>query len=187
VKEDSINKNNTRIEENPLIQVKDVLLLKRKAFLEEINNIDLAISKLKEEFAKKTQELQERKKSPEEGLQHIDALLRLDGIIVNNEGNNSLSPKKSTLNKSASITDAVFNIFEKVHKPLHYMELTLKLQEEGIYIPGKNPSATLLSRINRDERFKRTPKRGTYALCTWRVRSGKSRRRKRAKKRINEN
>jgi len=182
MKEDSMNKNNSRIEENPLIQVKDVLLLKRKAFLAEINNIDLAISQLKEEFAKKIQKLQEKKKSPEEGLQHIDALLRLDGIIVNNEGNNSLSPKKTTLNNSASIIDAVFNIFEKVHKPMHYMELTLKLQEEGIYIPGKNPSATLLSRISRDKRFKRTPKRGTYALCTWRVRSGKTRRRKRAKK-----
>jgi len=187
VKENQSNKNNIKIEENSQIQVKDALLLKRKAFLKEINNIDLAISQLKEESAKKIQELQEKKKSPEEGLQHIDALLRMEGLIINNKGNNSLSPTKSTLNNSASIMDVVFNLLEKIHKPMHYIELTHKLQEEGIYVPGKNPSATLLSRINRDKRFKRTPRRGTYALCTWRVRSGKARRRKRAKKRINEN
>jgi hypothetical protein len=188
VKDDSTLKNNTKtIEENSQKQIKDALLLKRKAFIEEIKNIDLAISQLKKEFSERIEEFEHKKKFPEEGLQHIDALLRLEGIIINNEGNNSLSPKKSTLNNSASITDAVFNLFEKVHKPMHYMELTHKLREEGIYIPGKNPSATLLSRINRDKRFKRIPKRGTYALCTWRVRSGKVRRRKKAKKRINEN
>lgn len=185
MKEDSISKSNNKIVgENTQMQIRDVLLAKRRALLEELQNIDLAISKLKEEVSNKIEELEKSKKFPEEGLQHIDALLRLEGIVLNDIRNNSVTHSAFALNDGSSITNAVFNLLEKMHKPIHYKELTKKIQRKGIIIPGKNPSATLLSRINRDERFKRIAKRGTYALATWRVRAGKVRRRKRNKIKI---
>jgi len=185
MKEESIgNANNKIVGENAPIQITDVLLAKRQALLEELQNIDLAISKLKEEVSQKIEELEKNKKLPEEGLQHIDALLKLEGIALNNLRNNSVTHGALALNDGSSITNAVFNILEKMHRPMHYKELTKKIQKKGIRIPGKNPSATLLSRINRDERFKRTEKRGTYALATWRVRTGKVKRRKRNKVKI---
>jgi hypothetical protein len=72
------------------------------------------------------------------------------------------------------VTDAVLNLLEERRQPMHYKEIAAKLQEGNTYIPGKNPAATLLSRMNRDSRFKRTKKRGTYTLSTWQVRSADS-------------
>jgi len=182
-----MNKENNKIVgENAQIQIRDVLLAKRQALLEELQNIDLAISKLKEKVSKEIEELEKNKKFPEEVLHHIDALLKLEGIVLDNLKNKSVTYGAFALNDGSSITNAVFTLLEKMHKPMHYKDLTKKIQGKGISIPGKNPSATLLSRINRDERFKRTGKRGTYALATWRVRTGKVRRRKRNKMKIDE-
>ena len=188
VKEVSIGKNGMKIDEKDAqMQVKAVLLSKRNIFIKELRNIDLAIFQLKEEFSKRIEELEQRKKLPGEGLQHIDALLKLEGIVINHKKDDSVAQSKCVMNDTSSITNAVFNLLEEMHKPMHYQEITKKIQDKGIYIPGKNPSATLLSRINGDKRFKRTAKRGTYALIEWRVRAGKIRRRKRNKRKIHAN
>lgn len=188
VKESSKSKEDMKIEgEDAQIQIKTALLSKRNTLIEELRNIELAISQLKNDFSKKIEGLEQKKKFPEEGLQHIDALLKLEGMTINNKINDSIIHDESALNDTSFITNAVFNLLEEIHKPMHYQEITKKMQEKGIYIPGKNSSATLLSRINRDKRFKRTAKRGTYALIEWRVRAGKIRRRKRNKRKIHAN
>lgn|GEM_PF-3599386 len=184
---DSIINDPKKADGNSGDQVKTILLAKRKNYIEELRNIDMAIVQLKNEYSKKVDELEQKKKLPEEGLQHIDALLKLEGKIINDNINNPIKHNGSSLNETSSITEAVFSILEEMQKPMHYQEITKRMQDKGIYIPGKNPSATLLSRINRDKRFKRTTKRGTYALAAWKVRVGKvRRRRKRGKRRINE-
>jgi hypothetical protein len=186
MKDRSNNETNNQIHQiKPRVLVKDVLLLKRKEFSKDLDKIDLEILNLKEECSKKIGQLLLKKKPAVEGMNHIDALLKIEGIKTNEITNGSELQNESMLNVRSSITDAVFNFLEEVHKPLHYLELTKKMQEKDVFIPGKNPSATLLSRINRDKRFKRTARRGTYALATWRVRSGKTRRRKGKKKKIN--
>lgn len=50
--------------------------------------------------------------------------------------------------------------------PVHYIDLTNLLISRGKYIPGKNPSANLLTHINKDNRFVRVSS-GTYALKKW--------------------
>ena len=52
--------------------------------------------------------------------------------------------------------------------PIHYIDLTNSLISRGKYIPGKNPSANLLTHINKDNRFIRVSS-GTYALRKWNI------------------
>lgn len=166
----------------PHIQVKEALLLKRDILVKELKKIDSAIIQLQAEHSKKIEKLQTERKHSEEALHHVDALLKLEGFAVN-ESQNETDATNSSITSAAYVTDATFNLLEDIHKPMHYKKIALGLQEQGIYIPGKNPAATLLSRIARDSRFKRTMKRGTYALSTWRMRTSKSKRKKRSEKR----
>ena len=67
-----------------------------------------------------------------------------------------------------SISDIAYDYLDKdeLCEPVHYIELTNKLLSKGNYIPGKNPSANLLSQINKDNRFVRVSS-GTYGLKKW--------------------
>lgn len=159
-------------------QMRDALLLKKEMILAELKKIDEAVSHLQEEFSKKLEDLQSKRKPSEEVLHHIDALLKLEGYVMNSSQNEINEKGANYISSTTNITDAAYDLFLEIHKHLHYKEIFSKLQERGFYIPGKNPAATLLSRMSRDSRFKRI-KRGTYALSTWRLRAAKSRRKKR--------
>jgi len=158
--------------------IKDALLIKRQTLLHELKELDGMISLAHEEYSAKLQELQTKKKPLEEALHHIDALLRLEGYCANGSPANNNDTVRASAAAETSITDAAFGLLQELHQPLHYKDIALKLQERSVYIPGKNPAATLLSRINRDKRFKRAAKRGVYGLSTWRMRSAKRRRTK---------
>lgn len=179
-KEKSLSKDTGNM--NPNTKVKEALSMKREILMDELKKIDSAIAQLQAEFSKKLDKLQAQRKPSEEALHHVDALLRLEGHILNSNQKKTNEPNASSVVGTAHITDAAYNLLEEIHKPMHYKEIVTKLQEGGIYIPGKNPAATLLSRMIRDDRFKRIKKRGTYALSTWRIRAAKSKRRKRVKK-----
>lgn len=170
------------IDEKAHAQVREALLLKKDLIMAELKKIDLAIADLQEEFSRKIEAFQSKRKPSEEALHHIEALLKLEGLVLNSNLNKVGENKIDHIPGTAKITDAAYDFLSEVQKPLHYKEIFNKLQEQGLYIPGKNPAATLLSRMSRDNRFKRTIKRGTYALSTWRIRSTKSKRKKQKKK-----
>jgi len=141
----------------------DALSACRDDIIEEIGRIDQLILRKNEE----TRLLQSRRKSCQEVLTHIEALLNADAHNVNNRVDTGMVGL-------VSVTDAAFDVLQRTHSFTHYKEIAKKLQEENVTIPGKNPAATLLSRIIRDGRFKRGTKRGEYGLSIWRTRSKKS-------------
>lgn len=181
-KKDQQNTSRGSINEKAHTQILEALMLKKELIMTELKKIDLAIADLQEEFSRKIEVLQSKRKPSEEALHHIEALLKLEGFVLNSTQNKVGKKNVDYITGTAKITDAAYDLLSEVRKPLHYKEIFNKLQERGLYIPGKNPAATLLSRMSRDNRFKRTIKRGTYALSTWRIRSAKSKRKRRKKK-----
>jgi hypothetical protein len=138
------------------------LVSSRDEIAMELKRVDNLISQLNEEYSSRINQLQNRRKPWQEALVHIEALLKIDDH----------ANKESAANtpNALSVTDAAFALLQRLHQPTHYKEITRKLQEDSLHIPGKNPSATLLSRISRDRRFKRAKGRGVYALSVWRIR-----------------
>ena len=63
--------------------VKQTLLTKRESLAKELGELDSAISRIQQEYTKKLEELQGRKKPLEEALYHVDALLRFEGYGQN--------------------------------------------------------------------------------------------------------
>jgi hypothetical protein len=181
--EDKILLGKTELASKTDINVKQALEIKREIIAKELTKLNIVGSKIQEEYTRKLDELQSKKKPLEEALQHIDALLRFEG---NNDQHSNMDVHVSInipTNTNSTPTDAAFNLFTELHQPLHYKELATKLQEKNVFIPGKDPAATLLSRISRDNRFKRTKKRGVYALSSWRMRDVKKKVSKKQKKR----
>ena len=149
--------------------VKDVLVDKYEKLNKELQNICITIGKLNEEYSIKSAELTNQKESIEEAISHIKAILKYDGYKVDVGNKNGVNPFVQA--QGESINDASFKLLEELHRPLNYKEIAGKLTKNNIYIPGKNPAATLLSRLSRDKRFKRTKQRGVYALSTWRIKT----------------
>ena len=138
------------------------LVSSRDEIVMELKRLDTLISQLNEEYSSRVNQLQNRRRPWQEALAHIEALLKIDDRANRQSATN--------MTNALSITDAAFALLQRLHQPTHYKEITKKLQEDNLHIPGKNPSATLLSRISRDKRFKRAKERGVYALSVWRIR-----------------
>jgi HB1, ASXL, restriction endonuclease HTH domain len=157
-------------DETPKIQtdVKEALLWKRAQLTRELKELDAIISEVQREYSLRLEQLLVQKKPLEDALYHVEALLRFEGPSIKNNQDVGRDRATPLVAARASVIDAVLSLLEERHQPMHYKDIAAKLQEENTYIPGKNPAATLLSRMNRDSRFKRTKKRGTYALSTWR-------------------
>ncbi len=150
--------------------IADALSASRDDIIEELGRIDQLILRKNEEIRL----LQSRRRPWQELLTHIEALLHADARHVNNRIDTRMA-------RPVSVTDAAFDVLQRTHSFTHYKEIAKKLQEKNVTIPGKNPSATLLSRISRDDRFRRGRKRGEYGLSIWRTRSGKSNTRRSSK------
>ncbi len=140
--------------------VKEAFLLKRDELTRQLKDVDATINRVQVEFALRIEQLQAQKKPLEDALHHLEALLYFEG-------------QPSSDSAKASLTDAVFYLLEDTGHPMHYKDIAARLQERNIYIHGKDPDATLLTRMTRDKRFRRTRRRGTYAITTWRVRNRK--------------
>ncbi len=140
--------------------VKEALLLKQEELARQLKDIDAIIHRVQVECSLRIEQLQAQKKPLEDALHHLKAFLHFE------------SPESADSAK-VSITDAAFYLLEDLHQPMHYKAITARLNEINVYIHGKNPAATLLTRMTRDNRFRRSRKRGTYALTTWRVRNRK--------------
>ncbi len=155
------------------MNIEEVLLPKRESLMRELKQLDSIISQIQDEYSKKLEQLQEQKRPFQEALRHVEALLKLEGWSM------AANPDANATNNTGatSAIDAAFSLLEELHQPMHYKEIVEKLHERRIYIAGKDPAATLLSKMSRDTRFKRT-KRGTYALSSWRIRTTKTKHRK---------
>ena len=162
--------------------VAQTLFAKRDDLIQKLQEIENSIIKINEEYSSKLNELQWRRKPLEEALFHIEALLKLDGHKIDRNATSKLVATATIVRPNTSITDAAFTLLQRIHQPTHYKEITKKLQDDNVHIPGKNSSATLLSRISRDKRFKRAKERGVYALSAWRIRKTHSRPRKKLKR-----
>ena len=158
------------------VDVKQALMMRRESLDKELQELDSVSSRLQEEYTGKLETLQSKKKPLEEALRHVEALLQFEGFYLGGNPAGAMTNNAVSLNTRSSATDAAFQLLAEIHQPLHYKDIALKLQERNIYIHGKDPAATLLSRINRDDRFKRAKKRGTYALSSWRMRDMKRKR-----------
>ena len=163
-------------DETPKVQadVKEALLWKRAQLTRELKELDATISEVQREYSLRLEQLLVQKKPLEDALYHVEALLRFEGPSIKNIQDIGRDRATPAVAARASVIDAVLSLLEELHQPMHYKDIAAKLQERNTYIPGKKPAATLLSRMSRDNRFKRTKKRGMYALSTWRVRSADS-------------
>jgi len=155
---------------------------KREYLIEQIHGIEQEISGITETYKQRINELSNQKQPLEEALVHVDALLRLEG------GNNQEPGYAETIltlpsESSVRLTDIAYKILEENGKPIHYRDLATRIKEKDIVIPGKDAAATLLSRISRDRRFRRTKKRGVYAIKTWSVKDVTAKRRRNKKRR----
>jgi len=147
------------------------LVIKRRGLIARIKDLEARVNQVDEEYRARRDDLQARKKPLEEALFHIEALLRIGGQETTAESTSSDEQSVALEVRNLSVTEAAFAILQKKHQPLHYREITKMLQDKGIHIPGKNPAATLLSRMSRDKRFRRGNKRGVYILKGWRATS----------------
>jgi hypothetical protein len=153
----------------------------RKALLHELaeltrqlKELDTNISRMQKEYLLQLEQLQAQKRPLEDARHHVEALLRFEGRYEDNIPNIIEDSAKLAITSVASVTDAAFNLLEELQQPLHYKYIAAKLQERNAYVPGKNPAATLLTRMTRDNRFRRTKKRGVYILSAWRLSNPKS-------------
>lgn len=147
------------------------LVIRRRNLITRIKDLEARVNQVDEEYRARRDDLQARKKPLEEALFHIEALLRIGGQETTAESTSSDEQSVALEARNLSVTEAAFAILQKKHHPLHYREITKMLQDKGIHIPGKNPAATLLSRMSRDKRFRRGNKRGVYILKGWRATS----------------
>lgn len=164
------------------MDIKQALQIKRENLTKELSELNSISSRIQEEYTRKLEELQIQKKPLEDALQHIEALLRFEGQYVNNGQVDVSANIIVQAGSNSTPNDAAFDLLTELHQPLHYKELTARLKERNVFIPGKDPAATLLSRISRDKRFKRAKKRGIYALSSWRMRDVKKKSSKKRKK-----
>jgi len=151
--------------------LKEALLYKLAELTRQLKELDTTIFRVQEEYYVRLEQLQAQKKPLEDALHHVKALLQIEGHYEKIGPNSGDYSATSAIVAGSSITDAAFNLLEELHQPMHYKGIAAQLQERNAYIPGKNPAATLLTRMSRDNRFKHTKKRGMYVLSTWRVRT----------------
>ena len=149
--------------------VRWALLWRRAELTRELKELDDVIHDLQIEYSRRLEELRAEKKPLEDALHNVDALLRYEGHHIRplpTAGDRS-APPVVPVKASRTTTDMAVDLLEERNEPMHYRDMAAVLQGEGVYIPGKDPAATLLSRMSRDSRFKRTKRRGVYALSKW--------------------
>jgi len=155
-------------------EIVEVLLKKRAQLLTELRQHDTSMAKLQKEYSARLNQIRETHRPVRDALQHVEALLQLEGWEKPESLDGGGAAKSATLDAILYI-DAAYKLLENVGQPLHYRTIYGKLKEQGVYVPGKDGAATLLVKMSRDGRFKRIRKRGTYALSFWRMSAAKSR------------
>ena len=150
----------------------EVLLGKRRDLARALGEIEAEVIEVQTELSKKIDDAWIRRQSIEEALGHVEALLRIEGWVETGE-EDVRCPQVLNGNRKAP-ADAALDLLSTLGKPLHYRLMAQQLSDSGVYLAGKDPAATLLSKMSRDDRFKRAPERGVYGLATWRMQKSSS-------------
>lgn len=161
--------------------LKSMLLSRRTEIVQALGTIDAEISEVQKELSRRLDEARAKRQPLEDALGHLDAILRIEGWVATGQGNTH-QPLLATGNGQAP-TDAAIDLLTALGKPIHYRELAQRLSTSGTYLAGKDPAATLLSQMSRDERFRRASERGVYGLASWRMRRSPSKKRLAKRKR----
>ena len=141
------------------------LLAKRDELVGTLREIDGEILQIQTEMAQRLEGARDKRAPIERALTHLEALLRIEGWTESDSKNVKQSTIISSDGKRAA--DAAHSLLTTMGSPLHYRDLAGQIVESGIYIGGKDPAATLLSKISRDNRFQRAAERGVYGLAIW--------------------
>lgn len=159
-----------------LSEMGQVLLDKQGQLIAELERHDARMAILQQEYSERLRKLKQDRKPVEEALEHVDALLVLEGWSPPDaEDGRTANARESG---SISYIDSAHKYLEETGQPTHYKVIADMLEERGVYIPGQERAKTLLAKLNRDKRFIRIKKRGTYALAFWRVKAAKPRSRR---------
>jgi hypothetical protein len=94
-------------------------------------------------------------------VEHILDLLRAEGVSIDRTDLFGVLP--------VSLSEVASKVLRQHGSPLHYKELTRRVEATGFKIQGLNPEATLLALLHRTgDQFSRTG-RGIWALKEWNV------------------
>ncbi|MCY4145998.1 MAG: HTH domain-containing protein [Chloroflexi bacterium] len=128
--------------------------LLRQSLIGERDRLQPEIEQLRQELASKGQR-----------LQHVLALLSNEPIA--GEGPPRRARPRSGATPTAQLLDMAEAILrERESEPMHYRDLTDEIRRRGRVIGGKDPAASLVSRMTQDkaQRFIRPTSKGFYAL-----------------------
>jgi hypothetical protein len=130
-----------------------VLTAKRQAVVEELDAIRRNVAELTAQLAVK-----------EGQLRNLDDLISLEGGAKTDPpaGGNGTAPLRP-----AHFLDEAHDLLGSIGQPVHYRTLAQRLSEGGVYVPGQDPAANLLTQMSRDVRFARAGGRGMYGLADW--------------------
>jgi hypothetical protein len=129
----------------------------------EIARLDEERAYLQAEYTRRESQLRERVERLEKELMHVHQILEL------RDGARPVAPKRVSTARveERRIEDAVYDLLASERQGLHYSEILSRVSNAGILVSGRNPGATLVSRLIRDRRFSRPEQRGVYALREW--------------------
>ena len=156
--------------------LRKVLLDRRRDHIETLEKIDAEITQLQTELSRRIEDARIRRQPIDEALNHLEALLQIEGWSESEEGKVHYAQVPGGNGKIP--IEAAYDLLSTVGKPLHYRELAQEISKSGVYLAGKDPAATLLSKMSRDARFRRAPERGNYGLASWRMRKNPTGKRK---------
>ena len=149
-------------EDSGLATVELYLLRKRASIAAHLNDLDELLATLATEYATRRREILNERRSTLEALGHVEGLMRMERIAAPSFE----TPPSNLVDKGSSLECAIQLLKGKGHE-MHYRQIAETLQSLGHEIPGRDPAATLLTRMSRDPRFRRGTGRGSYALSEW--------------------
>jgi hypothetical protein len=125
-------------------------------------------------------------------LKNLDELLALEDGPTKEAGDHPVpvatpnSPAAPNGTSGAPFLAFAADVLNSKGSPIHYKAMAEILSTKGVYVPGRDPAANLLSHMSRDSRFRRFA-RGTYGLQHWDsavAKVGRSRTRRRRTRRV---
>ncbi|MCS7207275.1 MAG: winged helix-turn-helix domain-containing protein [Dehalococcoidia bacterium] len=145
----------------------------RQRLITELQSVDASLAQIHAQYVREIKPLEQKKKILQEKLDHVDALLRLEGLAVENPSTQQERGRRPV--------DVAYDVLCGYGKPMHYRMIAEKVLANGVYIGGKDPAANLLTQITRDKRFVQAGQRGYYALVSWGTETVSARRKRRSR------
>lgn len=171
----------------------EALKKKRQSLLKEVTALKEKAVRVQEEASRNIDDLEAQRTRLETKLHHIEQLLVMEAPDVSVSPELASAPDEGTVaglsetaeqpTDSSNAKEAAYQALREIGHPVYYKELALIVLRRGVMLAGKDPAATLLSHLARDDRFVRPQRRGEYGLREWykRVRNVGQRGRRRRK------